>query len=544
MITAELHPKEKKRLAALQQTGLLDTQTTDDFQEMVDLAASICETPIALISLVDQERQWFLARHGLDASETHRDLAFCAHAIHQEDLFVVSDAILDERFADNPLVTGDPSIRFYAGAPLIDAEGNPLGTICAIDRRPRQLNAHQQKALEALSRVVIRDIQRRQATKELQKSQEKLTNLLNQQSKFSLQASHEIRDLLHSSTGFSQLIAQGSSDLNLPKDFMLWTKLLGDSTSRLANLVSNVIDMNQLDDGKIKPVLRTCIPSEWFPSFVDRHREQAQNKSITLKLALSPQTPVQVVSDLMRLDQALSHILDNAIKHSPPGERILIAVDQGPSDGLRVVIRDNGEGMLPEDQERIWLPFEQVKDEQEGSGLGLALTRQLMKLLKGGIHLSSHKNTGTAVSIAIPSLDADRKQSSTKVFHAQIGAPLPRFWLVINSDPVANALLKAQAQSFGCSCEVRPSSDNLDGVIKTLRPDVVLMGQHIPNENSMLNWQQLKVRSTKLPPVILMASDASMTTKMHAKDAGMDEVLAMPIRSKQLRSSLIRINTL
>ncbi|MFG0382870.1 ATP-binding protein [Pseudomonas sp. zbq_18] len=146
---------ESSRLAALLRFELLDTPAEAMFDNITALAAQICGTPIALISLVDAERQWFKSRQGLDARETPRELAFCAHAINGESLFEVENAQLDPRFRDNPLVTGAPDIRFYAGMPLADGEGHNLGTLCVIDRQPRQLNAQQKAALGLLAQQTI-----------------------------------------------------------------------------------------------------------------------------------------------------------------------------------------------------------------------------------------------------------------------------------------------------------------------------------------------------------------------------------------------------
>ena len=164
---APLSGNEEARLEALRHYRILDTAPERSFDAITELASFICQSPIALVSLVDTERQWFKSKVGLEASETHRDFSFCAHAIIQGSLLVVEDATTDVRFADNPLVTGDPRIRFYAGAPLITPEGFGLGSLCVIDRTPRKLSAGQTSALENLASLVVTQLELRRVSYDL-----------------------------------------------------------------------------------------------------------------------------------------------------------------------------------------------------------------------------------------------------------------------------------------------------------------------------------------------------------------------------------------
>jgi len=165
-MAAPNHP-EKKRLSVLWQYDVLDTVPEEVFDDLTELAARICEAPIALISLVDENRQWFKSKVGLTVNETSRDISFCARAIEQDDLFIIPDATKDKRFAQNPLVTSDPKIRFYAGAPLITPDGHALGTLCVIDKVPRELRQEQRQALRVLARHVMTQLELRRHAREL-----------------------------------------------------------------------------------------------------------------------------------------------------------------------------------------------------------------------------------------------------------------------------------------------------------------------------------------------------------------------------------------
>src|SRR5580704_11653701 len=158
---------EEGRLRALRQYKILDTTPEQAFDDLTLIASQICGVPIALISLVDEDRQWFKSRVGVEAQETTRSVSFCAHAIHQQGIFTVADALSDARFRDNPLVQGDPHIRFYAGAPITTQDGHALGTLCVIDYVPRTLTADQNNALMALQRQVTAQLELRRNLEEM-----------------------------------------------------------------------------------------------------------------------------------------------------------------------------------------------------------------------------------------------------------------------------------------------------------------------------------------------------------------------------------------
>lgn len=161
--------QEQQRLKSLKAFNILDTLPEQEFDDLTMLASQICETPIAAISLIDENQQWFKSRVGLSATETSREVSFCNHTIKGDDLFIIPDATKDLRFAENKLVKNDPNIRFYAGAPLVTSDGNKLGALCVIDRQPRELTGEQKRALHALSRSVVNLLEARYEAVDLRK---------------------------------------------------------------------------------------------------------------------------------------------------------------------------------------------------------------------------------------------------------------------------------------------------------------------------------------------------------------------------------------
>ena len=182
-MAASIPLNETERLEALRSYEVLDTSPEEEFDALTRLAGVICGTPIALISLVDAARQWFKSRVGLEVQETPREVSFCAHAINQPGPFVVQNALEDSRFSTNPLVTSDPKIRFYCGVPLTNEKGLSLGTLCVIDRQPRQLSTEQMEALKVVGRQVMAQLELRRTLRELDRHRSQLEATVEQRTR-------------------------------------------------------------------------------------------------------------------------------------------------------------------------------------------------------------------------------------------------------------------------------------------------------------------------------------------------------------------------
>ena len=213
MSSAPIPNNEQDRIEALESYNILDTLPEKEYNDIVKLASIICNTPIALVSLVDRNRQWFKAKVGLDAHETSREVSFCAHAILEPDqLFMVEDATKDKRFVDNNLVTKKPEIRFYAGFPLRTSSGHTLGTLCVIDNKPKKITPEQTEALRTLAKSVVSLLELRKSLSDSEKLIEMLKESNEQLDNFAHICSHDLQQPLRTVRSFTELLANEYQD--------------------------------------------------------------------------------------------------------------------------------------------------------------------------------------------------------------------------------------------------------------------------------------------------------------------------------------------
>lgn len=405
---------EAFRQAVLDGLRVLDTAPEEPFDRLTRLAARHFKTPIALVSLIDCERQWFKSRVGLEANETGRDAAFCAYAIMSDAPLIVLNATEDARFSDNPLVVGPPHIRFYAGAPLITKEGIRIGTFCIIDVQPRDaFGVEDREALKDfaattmdmlyLREMLVRsceDHERRIATAEYSANAGRAAKR-----QFMAVVGHELRTPLNAILGFGGLIAS-EIDGPLPNErYKTYLEAINSSGRRLMRTVETVLTYAQAERGEIAlsesrfdlaPLIEECI----LPCLAE-----AQIKGVAVRNRMKD-APVPILeADRLHTEQMILQLLSNALKHTPAGGQIEISTSLD-RDGLALIVRDTGSGVSPIEVSRAFAAFRQISEglarTQEGVGLGLSLTKLLIELHGGAIALSPHPEGGTLAVLKFP----------------------------------------------------------------------------------------------------------------------------------------------
>ena len=424
MTPAPKPANEAERLKALHSLNVLDTPPDPVLDGLVRSAAFALGCPVSLVSLVDGERQWFKAAFGLDLRETARAPSFCSHAIlgGAGAVFEVQDASRDARFADSPLVLGDPQVRFYAGVPL-DIDGQHIGTLCVIDQQPRQITADQRRMLADLGRAATHWMQSwRQAqaldlhlqhlearvsarTAELALAKHTAEAANEAKSAFLATMSHEIRTPMNGVVGIVDVLRQSSLT---PYQADL-ADTIRDSAFALLGILDDILDFSKIEAGHLALASEPVALLRLVEGVCDALQPVASARRVALQVFVDPVLPEWISSDGVRLRQILNNLLGNAIKFSAGLERtgqVRVRVDMPDADHLRLQVQDNGIGLSPAAQVRVFDPFEQAEGSTSrrygGTGLGLSICRRLVNAFGGDIRVYSVPGQGAEFTVTLP----------------------------------------------------------------------------------------------------------------------------------------------
>jgi signal transduction histidine kinase len=395
-----LNHDEAERLAALREYGILDTPPEAAFDRIAVLAADLFDVPIAAVSLIDTDRQWFKAMVGLDATQTPREQAFCAYTILSDEVMEVSDATRDRRFHENPLVTDDPSIRFYAGAPLRLRSGHRAGALCVIDRKPHApMSDEQKRRLAILADIVVGEMDLRLLAERNALLSRQADAANEAKSEFLANMTHELRTPLTSVIGFTGLLAASPT---LPERERGLAEKAKNASHKLLTIVNDVLDLARLEAGPGDTVLEPVDVAEVARSAADLFTERAEEKELALTLDLAGDLPV-VSADPVRLRQVLVNLLGNAVKFTGQGGVNLSARAEGGQ--VLIAVADTGIG-IPEDKlgavfERFEQGGAQVARQYGGTGLGLAISQRLAEQMGGSIAVASTVGQGSVFTVAL-----------------------------------------------------------------------------------------------------------------------------------------------
>lgn len=396
--------REEDRIESLKSYQILDTAAEEDLDELTALAAALCKAPIALITLVDEDRQWFKSKCGLDIDQTERSVSFCQYTIKGHEIFEIPDALKDDRFSSNPLVLGEPYIRFYCGAPLINEAGYVLGSLCIIDRKPKKLTAHQKKTLALFAKQVVThfELTKQKALLERQKLEleervlERTSDLneINQElNTFIYKASHDLRGPLATILGLAQLGGQATEDAEANPLFQNITQVGNKLDNTLKNLLV-IVEMKEqplkIETISLKEITEKILLAEIL-------------KKERIDLMVNLLDGHKFSTDPRLLINIIYNILENSIIYKQSYNPLHIKINISEIENwVQISIADNGEGIKDKVHNYIFDMFYKGSGKSKGSGLGLYIVKKAVQKLKGNIKFFSEENKGALFIIYLP----------------------------------------------------------------------------------------------------------------------------------------------
>lgn len=398
MEIAAIPANEAERLQALREYSILDSLPEKDFEDITRTASEICQTPISLITLIDADRQWFKSKVGIDHTGSSRDQAFCAHAINAPDeILNIKDSRLDQRFFDNPFVTGDPNAVFYAGVPLVNADGFALGTLCVIDQVPRELDTSQLNLLRALSNQVVKLFELRKANQRLAAHEQEMQERNKDLEQFGYMISHDIKSPLRNIISLTTILQKS-----------LAGKADAYETEVIDHLVNTSLRLKSLIDGIIAYYLDVNIDVQ------NKQHIQLDALFTELITLLDPRQECvithhaeinTVVANEVALKQILINLITNGIKYNDKEVvKIDIHIIDKP-DQYEWIVRDNGSGIEKEHFNEIFKSFKTLgrKDRfnNSGTGIGLSTVKKLVEKTGGTIRVESEPGIGCTFTFTI-----------------------------------------------------------------------------------------------------------------------------------------------
>lgn len=566
MIKPPIPENEPLRLAALRALNILDTEAEKEFDDLVKLASMLCKTPISMVSLIDADRQWIKSSTGTDMRETPRDISFCGHAIGQEGIFIVPDALEDERFFDNPLVTDPPQIRFYAGMPIHSEDGYAVGTLCVIDTVPHHLSSEEQFTLEALSKQVQSLLKLRVKVHELKSSNSTLSEEIDRREKleqelisartlaeesarakeiFLANMSHEIRTPMNAILGMSDQLAK----TNLNENQKFYLSNVHEAADNLLVIIDDILDLSKIAAGKLN------IENIGFElkQVIERAMHvmmcKAEEKGLLLTNTLYDTTisPV-LIGDPHRLNQVLLNFLSNGIKFTERGTidiQCKVIANNKNDQVIEIRVTDTGIGMEASFAGKLFQKFVQEDDSitrrYGGTGLGMSICKGIIDLMGGEIIVQSRKNHGTTIILTLRFVKGNYESLPVKEAITVDTTLLKGKKILVADDNEMNRLVATHilVQYEVATDEAKDGKEAIDK-LKTQQFDAVLMDVQMPEMDGVEAAAIIRESISKTLPVIALTAMALKGDDKKLLQSGMTDYVSKPFNEKQLLQVLTR----
>jgi len=520
---------ETERLNELRNLNLFDIKNDPDFDAVIRLVQECFNVPVVLISIVEEDEQIFKSCIGVDINSTDRNPSFCSFAIHDRDVFVINDTLDHPNFRHNPLVKGDPKIRFYAGFPLFFDGPEAIGTLCIIDTAPREIfNDSDIRKLKQFGDIIKSLIKLKCKKLSLEDSN-------NLKSEFLSHVAHEIRTPTSAITGLSRILQNHKFE---PKIQTL-VNTIATASNSLLDLVNTVLDLGTLDNKDFKLTNERFSINQFFDEIISVTKIKASEKQLGFNVDYSDLDGKFIEGDKTRLKQILINLINNAIKFTDIGAISVLAQINSDSNGneIEFQIIDTGIGISQDNIQTIFKKYYQANSNgsfYDGTGLGLSITKELVAKMNGNIRVESTPGLGSKFTVTLPNRSMEKPQREDNNITCRNG--LNNFKILVAEDYKPNAfLIESILIDYGFDCIVVDTGKKVLDAIELDNFDVILMDVNMPLLNGIETTKIIKNNIKKsYIPIIGLSAHVSSKDRQVCIEAGMNDYVSKPIDTNDL----------
>lgn len=537
--TPPVPANEKERLAALKRYNILDTLSEPEFDDVVSLISYICQVPIAHVSFIDENRQWFKSMAGFEDVEVDRETTFCQYTILEQDIWEIPDTHQNEIVKNSEHVTDGLKIRFYAGIPITTPDGYNIGTICAIDQVPKKLNKEQKTALSTLARHVIALLELRIKNEELDLQTKIAEKAVSAKDRFLANMSHEIRTPLNAIIGFTELLSQDRLTGH-QQEYVTNVKTAGEN---LLGIVNDVLDLSKIESGNL------IIESYPFNlKLVLKHVHELLKvkvaQGVDFNLFIDPDLPETVLGDKGRLTQILMNLAGNALKFTQQGEVTVSAKmisETKEKYAIKFSVKDTGIGISKDKLNKVFERFTQAEEsttrEFGGTGLGLNIVKQLIELQNSEITVNSELGRGSDFSF---SLDFDKVSTAPAASAEETAKPKPeKLSILLCEDNVLNQnLAKSVIEGFGYTIDIANNGQEGIHLLEKNEYDIILMDIQMPVKDGYETTQYIRSEMKLSTPIIAMTAHSLIGEQQKCFNMGMNGYIPKPFKQADLLNTI------
>jgi len=534
---------ESERIAALKRYNILDTLPEHAFDDATKLVSYICDVPIAHISFIDENRQWFKSEIGIGLSEVSREISFCQYTIMESEMVEIGDTYLNERFKNDPNVIDGLKVRFYTGIPLTTPDGYNIGTICAIDHVSKELNENQRNALSIIAKHVMNQLELRTKNIELAAQKKLVQRAVLAKDNFLANMSHEIRTPLNAIIGFTDLLSQ--TNLNtIQRDYVDSVQI---AQENLLLIVNDILDLSKIESGNLAIDEQPFNLKNTLKHIYDLLKVKVP-AAVEFNLFLDADMPEIVIGDQGRLNQILVNLTGNALKFTEEGE-VTVSVKKFAETedyySLRFSVKDTGIGIQEEKLKHIFERFTQAEESTTrrfgGTGLGLNIVKQLVELQKGKIHVKSKPGRGSEFFFELKYKKAD--------YVEKVNEPLSEYnfgklRILLCEDNVLNQkLVKNVICNFGFQLDIAGNGEAGIEFLSKNKYDLILMDLQMPVKDGYQTTQYIKNEMNLNIPIIAMTAHSLVGEQERCFSEGMNAYVPKPFKQEVLLEAIrIAIN--